>query len=156
MRHRRDSLTHAPHVQHITGLDVAKKMIHHATEQQQQAGIENVDFHVSAIRDYLESKGPYDAVLGLSILHLLADRQAVLRQVYRLVKPGGLFITSTAASQPGGLAPTLVPLASRLKLLPILRSFRADQLMAEIEDTGLGWGDISSAKDKALLLTRRP
>ena len=38
----------------------------------------------------------YDVVMGHSILHLLKDKDAVIAKVMRLLKPGGLFVSSTA------------------------------------------------------------
>jgi len=37
-----------------------------------------------------------DAVLGLSILHLLDNKEEVIAKVHRTLKPGGIFVTSTA------------------------------------------------------------
>ena len=151
------ALTHAPLVTHITGLDISPKMIGHANRQKADKGVENVDFHVGSIQDWPQSEEPYDAVLGLSILHLLADRQAVLKQVYAMLKPGGLFISSTACIKDmGGLIPRLLPLASRLGVLPILRSFTAEQLLNEIETVGFVIQEtFHPGKDKALFIIAR-
>lgn len=131
------ALTHAPLVQHIDALDVSNKMISHARAQKAERKVENVDFHVGAIQDWALPDQPYDAVLGLSILHLLADRQAVLDQVHAMLKPGGLFISSTTCiADMGGLVPRLLPVATRLGAVPVLRCFTSEQLMAEIEATG--------------------
>jgi len=37
----------------------------------------------------------YDMVLALNLLHLLPDRMAALAKIHRLLKPGGLLISST-------------------------------------------------------------
>ena len=36
-----------------------------------------------------------DVVLGLSILHLLENKEQVIAKVYKMLKPGGVFVTST-------------------------------------------------------------
>lgn len=146
------ALLHAPLVKHIDALDVSPKMIDIAREQAAEKKITNVDFHVGAIQDWPQQgvpresnahesnareSGPYDMVLGLSILHLLADRQAVLRQVHAQLTDGGLFVSSTSCiADMGGLVPRLLPIATRLGLVPILRIFTADELIADMERAG--------------------
>ena len=50
------------------------------------------------VQDIAEASWPmahYDAVLAMSILHLLPDRAGALAKVYNAVKPGGVFVSST-------------------------------------------------------------
>ena len=42
--------------------------------------------------------GSFDAVLGLSILHLLDDRRTAIAKVHRMLALGGVFLSSTRAS----------------------------------------------------------
>ena len=60
----------------------------------QQAGIDNVKFIQSSVEEFT-ADGSYDMVLALNLLHLLPDRTAALAKIHRLLKPGGLFISST-------------------------------------------------------------
>ena len=48
------------------------------------------------MEEFSAPEGSYDMVLGLSILHLLEDTGAAIAKVHRMLKPGGVFITSTA------------------------------------------------------------
>lgn len=47
--------------------------------------------------------GTFDVVLGFNVLHLVAVRDAVLQNVCRLLKPGGLFISKTPCLAQMGL-----------------------------------------------------
>ena len=90
------ALLHAPHVAHIAAIDGSANMINIAKQRQQDSDVTNVDYHVASIEEYQAEAASFDAVLGLSILHLLEDRDAVTAKVFELLKPGGVFISSTA------------------------------------------------------------
>ena len=91
------ALLHAPHVAHIAAIDGSANMINIAKQRQQDSELTNVDYHVASIEEYQAEAASFDAVLGLSILHLLEDRDAVTAKVFELLKPGGVFISSTAS-----------------------------------------------------------
>ncbi|MEM1139239.1 MAG: class I SAM-dependent methyltransferase [Pseudomonadota bacterium] len=90
------ALRHAPHVAHIHATDISEAMLGHARRQAAEAGAENITFERANITDYQVAPATYDIILGLSILHLLRDPQAILANVHRWLKPGGAFISSTA------------------------------------------------------------
>jgi len=89
------AIVHAPHVKHILALDISAKMLEIAKEKAEANGISNITFERSDIVDFSAPDQTFDAVLGLSILHLLDDRDAVIARVHGLLKPGGVFVTST-------------------------------------------------------------
>mgnify|MGYP001822451261 CR=1 FL=1 len=88
------ALEHAPHVAHIEATDVSAAMIAIGRQKAAQAGIENISFRQSGVEDF-DTDASYDMVLALNLLHLLPDRTAALTKIHRLLKPGGLFISST-------------------------------------------------------------
>ena len=151
------ALVHAPLVQHVSAIDISPKMIDIARMQAAQKGIANADFHVSAIQEWPSPEQPYDMVLGMSIFHLLTDRQAVLRKIYDELADDGLFVSSTSCiADMGGLAPRLLPAATRLGLLPILRVFSAEQLVQEMQGAGFEVVEtFHPAPDKAIFLICR-
>ncbi|MFW2403492.1 MAG: class I SAM-dependent methyltransferase, partial [Gammaproteobacteria bacterium] len=90
------AIAHAPYVQHIRAIDVSANMIEIAQDKARVDGIENVTFEKLAIEELDVPDASFDAVLGLSILHLLEDKEAVIARVHRILKPGGVFVSSTA------------------------------------------------------------
>jgi len=75
-------------------------------------------------------------VLGMSILHLLKDRGAVLAKVHRMLKPGGRFLSSTVCIADMGRFPRLLaPVLRGLGLIPIA-SLDSETLLAEIAAAG--------------------
>ncbi len=90
------AITHAPYVKHIQAIDISSKMIEIAQGKADTKNVENVTFKRSTIDEFSAPDQTLDAVLGLSILHLPANKEEVIAKVYRLLKSGGIFVTSTA------------------------------------------------------------
>ncbi|WP_370307174.1 class I SAM-dependent methyltransferase [Sinimarinibacterium flocculans] len=153
------ALAHAPHVHQIEAIDVSPKMIAIARDKAAAAGIENVRFICAGIADFTPGNRP-DVVLGLSILHLLPDRDDAIAKVYGLLKPGGRFVTSTAclADMPihYRLLGVVLPLGAVLGVLPTVRVFSeqelADSLVASGFDIEHRW---RPARDKAAFIVAR-
>ena len=87
----------ASSVAEIHGLDVSSEMIRIAEAKIEQGSVKNVHFTVGAFDERLDTFAPesLDAVLAFSILHLLEDREAALNRMWHLLRPGGLFVSST-------------------------------------------------------------
>ena len=89
------ALAHAPYVKSILAIDVSSKMLEIAQGKADAKNIGNVTFKRSAIDTFSVPNNSLDAVLGLSILHLLDNKEEVITKVHKMLKPGGIFITST-------------------------------------------------------------
>lgn len=89
------ALEHAPHVAEIDATDLSGAMIEIGRDKAERAGIRNVRFMQSGVESFAAPDGSYDMVLALNLLHLLPDRAAALANINRLLKPGGIFISST-------------------------------------------------------------
>ena len=85
----------APFVKHILAIDISKPMLEVAREVAKSAGIDTVTFDQAAIEDFGASDQRFDAVIGLRVLNHLADPDAVIAKVRRLLKPGGIFVCGT-------------------------------------------------------------
>lgn len=131
------ALFHAPFVQHILAIDLSARMLAIACGKAAAAGVANVEFRQSAFDGFEAPAASFDAVLGLSILHLLDDRDAAIARVHRLLKPGGVFISSTACLGDGMAWFRLIAAPGRaLGLLPLLRVFKAAELEASMTAAG--------------------
>lgn len=131
------ALLHAPHVKHIRAIDFSARMIEHARSSIAAQGVANVDFEVADITTLDAPDGSFDMVLGLSILHLLEDRDAVIAKVHRLLRPGGVLVSSTAClGDTMGFFKLIAPLGRALGLLPILNVMTRNQLVESLQATG--------------------
>ncbi len=131
------AIAHAPHVRHIQAIDVSAKMLAIARAKAEAAGVANVTFEQAAIDDLAVPDGTYDAVLGLSILHLLEDKEAAIARVHAMLKPGGVFVTSTACLGDSMKYLKLVaPIGRALGLMPLVRIFTMKELEKSLSDAG--------------------
>ena len=89
------AITQAGFVKHITATDASPKMIEIARAKAEGANVSNVTFACTGIEELDAPVQSFDAVFGFSILHLVEDKDFVVSKVYDLLKPGGVFVSST-------------------------------------------------------------
>ena len=82
-------------VKHIHGLDFAAGMIEEAIRKQQEANVDNVSFTQGTIFDRDLENASFDKIIAYAIIHLLEDSEKALQRIHELLKPGGLFISTT-------------------------------------------------------------
>ncbi|WP_323846536.1 class I SAM-dependent methyltransferase [Microbulbifer magnicolonia] len=131
------AIIHAPHVRHILATDISGKMLDIAESKARDAGVENIRFQQGTL-DRLELEAEsFDAVLGLNILHLMADVNAAVSRVYGLLKPGGIFVSSTALiSEARLLWRLLIPIMQSLNLAPYVNRFGRQELISMLINAG--------------------
>ncbi len=131
------ALVHAPQVKRILAIDISARMIEIARDKAAAAGVENVVFEQAAIDGFSAPEGRFDAVLGLSVLHLLDDKAAVIAKVHRMLKPGGIFVSSTACLGDTMKWFKLVgPLGAALGLIPKVAVFTVEELVDSLTAAG--------------------
>jgi len=131
------ALLHAPFVKHILAIDVSSKMIEIAQDKANAENIKNVDFECSAIDGFSASDQSLDAVLGLNILHLLANKEEIIAKVHRMLKPGGVFITSTACiADMKRLFRIVASVGSFLRVIPLVKVFSSQDLQGNLINAG--------------------
>jgi arsenite methyltransferase len=73
----------------VYGLDMTDEMLELARENQRKAGVENVEFLKGEIEAIpLESK-LVDVIISNCVINLSPDKDRVLREAFRVLKPGG-------------------------------------------------------------------
>lgn len=86
----------APHAGELHGLDLSSEMVRIAREKAEATSATNVTFHIGPFDDRVPfDDESLDGLCAYSILHLLEDRSRALDRIYRLLKPGGFFVSST-------------------------------------------------------------
>lgn len=154
------AITHAPHVRSVRAIDFSPRMVEIARGKAAAAGLDNARFEVGDITTLPLPDAGFDIVLGMSILHLLADRRAVVERVFGLLRPGGHFVSSTACLGDTGMRfmGAIAPLGRALGLLPQLDVMTGQQLRDTIAAAGFAIEhDWQPAKDKAVfIIARKP
>jgi 2-polyprenyl-3-methyl-5-hydroxy-6-metoxy-1,4-benzoquinol methylase len=96
----------------------------------------NVEFDVASIDDLDVPDQSFDAVLCLNILHLLADRNSAITRVHTMLKPGGVFVSSTAClSETMKFFKVIGPVGKFFGLIPIIKVFTPQDLMTRLTQT---------------------
>ena len=131
------AIVHAPFVKHIRAVDVSANMIAIAKQKAAELQINNIDFEQALIDDVQVETGSVDVVLALSILHLLDDKESVIKRIYSMLKPGGLFISNTAClGDFMKFYKYFGPIGSFLGVLPLVKVFSEAELLDCIQQAG--------------------
>ena len=131
------AIAHAPFVKHIRATDLSPRMIEIAKDKAKDAGIDNVTFEALSVDALDVPAAGFDAIMAHNLLHLLDDRQRAIADIHTMLKPGGVFVSSTACiGDMMFLFRLIIPVGRSLRLFPLVKVFTATELKESLANAG--------------------
>jgi SAM-dependent methyltransferase len=78
----------------VYGLDMTPEMLDLARRNQTEAGVENAEFLLGTIEQIPLPDESVDVIISNCVINLAADKDKVLAEAFRVLRPGGLFAVS--------------------------------------------------------------
>ncbi|WP_380056032.1 class I SAM-dependent methyltransferase [Falsihalocynthiibacter sp. SS001] len=151
------AIIHAPYVKSYEGVDFSNKMLGFAQQKLEDSKLQNMLFTCQPVKEVKRAPNSIDMVLAMSILHLLPDYREVTANVYSMLKPGGMFISSTACVRDmGGVFKYFVQAGSKIGIMPPVQNFTRDELEQVITEAGFVFEDVwQPRRDAAVFIAAR-
>lgn len=120
-------------VKEMHGIDISGNMIASAERKAAERKVENIHFAHTTIIEARYPNESFDVVMAFNIFHLLEDARGAVQRINQLLKPGGLFISSTPClgekkSFINHLLSPLFMVPSRIGIIPYVKLFRISEL----------------------------
>ena len=156
------------------GLDMTDEMLALARENQRKAGLSNVEFLKGEIENIPLPDNSVDVIISNCVINLSGDKDRVLREAFRVLKPGGRFAVSDIVKRDGTHVPEQVQRNLELwagcvagalsdreyveKLagagfvqpsIEVTRVYRAEEARSFIESAGLDYDTVAAGVDGA-------
>jgi arsenite methyltransferase len=137
------------------GLDMTDEMLALAEENRRKAGASNVTFLKGEIENIPLPDASVDVIISNCVINLSADKRQVLREAFRVLKPGGRFAVSDVVVR--GEVPTALRNNMELWIGCVAgaleeREYRTMLADAGFEDIGIEVTRVYAAEDAAAFL----
>ncbi len=128
------------------GLDMTDEILALARENAGKAGVTNVEFLKGQIESIPLPDASVDVIISNCVINLSADKDAVLSEAFRVLKPGGRFAVADIVVR-GGPLPAPVRRMMSLWVGCIAGALGEDEYRAKLAKSGFGGIDLEVLKE---------
>jgi len=132
----------------VIGIDFTEAMIKKARANAEKLGYNNVEFRQGDIDDMPVSDNVADVVVSNCVLNLVPDKQKVLSEIYRVLKPGGHFSISDIVLV--GDLPEALREDAEMYAGCVAGAIQKEEYLSYINK--MGFGNMSVQKEKAIVI----
>lgn len=132
----------------VIGIDFTPAMIHRARINAEKLGFHNVEFRQGDIEQIPVSANMADVVVSNCVLNLVPNKDAVIKEIFRVLKPGGHFSISDIVLE--GQLPEAIRTAAEMYAGCVSGAIQRQVYMELIEHNG--FVNIAVQKDKAIIV----
>ena len=129
------SLAASDNADSVLCTDLSKNMLKQAQRKARALGADNIEFAARNIFDLQDPDGTYDVVIAGNVLHLLTNPQGAVKEMYRVLKPGGRLLLPTFTNK--NSARLLIRIYKKLGFDPAA-NYSPSEYKKMLEDCGLG------------------
>jgi len=123
------ALALAEDVQEVYAIDISAKMLAVAKRKASERDIENIQFAQTTLFDERFSPESFDMVVAFNILHLLENPGDAILRISQFLKPGGVFVSSSACmGENKKIISLFLRAISKTGLVPKINAFSTSEL----------------------------
>ena len=126
------------------GLDMTDDMLALAGENQKQAGVTNVEFLKGEVENIPLPDSTVDVIISNCVINLSADKDRVLAEAFRVLKPGGRFAVSDVVVR--GTVPDEVRKSMLLWVGCIAGALEESEYIGKLTNAGFADGSIETTR----------
>ena len=126
------------------GLDMTDEMLALARENQRRAGVHNIEFLKGEIEHIPLPDDTVDVIISNCVINLSGDKDQVLREAFRVLRPGGRFAVSDVVTR--GAVPADVRQNMLLWVGCIAGALAEDEYAAKLAEAGFGSVEIEPVR----------
>jgi ubiquinone biosynthesis O-methyltransferase len=129
----------AKEVKAIEAIDISSGMLEFAKRQAKENSIGNINYIQTSIFDERFKDETFDVILAFNVLHYIEDMPSLLERISSLLKPNGVFISSTAClKEKRSFMRYLVLVLTKLGIMPNTNFYNKIELETLIENGNFG------------------
>ena len=129
------SLAASDNADSVLCTDLSKNMLKQAQRKARALGADNIEFAARNIFDLQDPDDTYDVVIAGNVLHLLTNPQGAVKEMYRVLKPGGKLLLPTFTNK--NSTRLLIGIYKKLGFDPAA-NYSPSEYKKMLEDCGLG------------------